>query len=90
MNEMYDIDGMFIKKLRRVNPNSTYSYTSSIDTSDPPLTTFLIPTYQCRPSFNLSLQNRPRYNFSSYSKPTYQAHPPNIDQQHLNKNILVR
>lgn len=70
---MYEIEGMYINKLRNINSFSTHSNTSFIGRFD----------------FTPTCQSRPLSNFSSYFELTYPIYPPNFYQLYLNKNILV-
>ncbi|VVC30674.1 Hypothetical protein CINCED_3A005888, partial [Cinara cedri] len=74
----YEIEGIYINKLRKINSFSTHSITSSTEKFDPPFTTYSTPTYQSRPPSNLS----------AYSESICPTNSSNFDQSHLNKNIL--
>lgn len=86
---MYEIEGMYINKLRNVNSFSTHSNTSSTSTErfDPQFTTILTPTHQ-----------RPPSSFSSYSESTCPTYPPNFthmtsenySQRIVDNNIINR
>lgn len=77
---MYEIEGMYINKLRNMNSFSPHSNVSSTAVRfDTPSTDFSNPTYQSRPPSSLS----------SYSEMTYPTYPQNFYQQYLSKNIIV-
>jgi len=77
---MYEIEGMYIKKLRNMNYFSSHSNASSTaERFDTPSTDYSNPTYQSRPSSSLS----------SYSEMTYPTYPQNLYQPYLSKNIIV-
>lgn len=77
---MYEIKGMYIKKLRNMNSFSSHSNASSTaERFDTPSTDYSNPTYQSRPPSSLS----------SYSEMTYSTYPQNLYQPYLSKNITV-
>lgn len=69
---MYEIEGMYINKLRNMNSSPHSNVSSTAVRFDTPSTDFSNPTYQSKPPSSLS----------SYSEMTYPTYPQNFYQQY--------